>query len=434
MVFSLEVRRARKGDCLLLHYGSKGDPGLVMIDGGPKAVYGPHLRPRLADIRAKRVKDNKPLPVDLLLVSHVDDDHIQGILDFTRELRNATQDQQAQPFAQIQGMWHNSFDNIIAHNTDPITDSVKGKLGEAAVNGDAVFSDDDVAEIEDHFHQGGGADGETVLSSLKVLASIQQGAQLRHDAEMLGIPINAGFEKLIIAGKKPFDLGKGLSVVIVGPMAPEIDVLRKSHVEWLKSRKKAGKKPAEVLAAYVDKSVPNLSSIVLLASVKGKRMLLTGDSRGDKILQGLEASGQMKKGGRIEIDVLKVPHHGSSNNLAKDFFGRIIAKHYVFSGDGEHGNPERETMEMLFEARGDDDYAIHLTYPIHDIDKGREADWKKEQSKEKKRKTGKARPNWSKEHNSLRAFFDAHGGLENKLKIVDVKEPHVIELLDPLSV
>jgi hypothetical protein len=58
----------------------------------------------------------------------------------------------------------------------------------------------------------------------------------------------------------------------------------------------------------------------------------------------------------------------------------------VFSGDGEHGNPERETMEMLFKARGDADYTIHLTYPIDEIDKARQADWKKEQNKERKRK------------------------------------------------
>src|SRR6516164_5911440 len=93
------------------------------------------------------------------------------------------------------------------------------------------------------------------------------------------------------------------------------------------------------------------------------------------------------------------------------FFERIIAKHYVFSGNGEHGNPERESLEMLLKARGDDDYVIHLTYPIDEIDKGSEADWKKEQNKEKKKKLEKpdqkVRPNWSKQENSLRAFFDA---------------------------
>ena len=84
MIFSLDVRRARKGDCLLLHFGTKAKPGLVMIDGGPKRVYEPHLKPRLDEIRtARKLAKNDSLLVDLLMVSHVDDDHIQGILDLT---------------------------------------------------------------------------------------------------------------------------------------------------------------------------------------------------------------------------------------------------------------------------------------------------------------------------------------------------------------
>ena len=32
-IFRLDVLRARKGDCLLLHYGTKTKPGLALIDG-----------------------------------------------------------------------------------------------------------------------------------------------------------------------------------------------------------------------------------------------------------------------------------------------------------------------------------------------------------------------------------------------------------------
>lgn len=35
MLFSLDVLRARKGDCLMLHYGPEDDPRLILIDGGP---------------------------------------------------------------------------------------------------------------------------------------------------------------------------------------------------------------------------------------------------------------------------------------------------------------------------------------------------------------------------------------------------------------
>ena len=48
-------------------------------------------------------------------------------------------------------------------------------------------------------------------------------------------------------------------------MLPELDALHKKHHEWLKELKKEGKTPADVLSAYVDKSVPNLSSLVVLA-------------------------------------------------------------------------------------------------------------------------------------------------------------------------
>jgi hypothetical protein len=61
MRFSLEVIRARKGDCLILHYGT-AEPRLVLIDGGPMGVYGPHLKPRLAAIKAAASARGSPCP------------------------------------------------------------------------------------------------------------------------------------------------------------------------------------------------------------------------------------------------------------------------------------------------------------------------------------------------------------------------------------
>src|SRR5687768_8453332 len=110
MIFSLDVRRARKGDCLLLHFGTREKPGLVLIDGGPSKVYGPHLKPRLIQIREARGLAGKALPVDMLMVSHVDDDHIKGILELTREL---IETQANARFVRIKRLWHNSFDEII---------------------------------------------------------------------------------------------------------------------------------------------------------------------------------------------------------------------------------------------------------------------------------------------------------------------------------
>jgi hypothetical protein len=420
MIFSLDVIRARKGDCLILHFGSKDDPHMVMIDGGPRSVYAPHLKPRLQQIRkARKLANNDSLPVDLLMVSHVDDDHIQGILDLTKELKTSKMNKQPL-MVQVLRMWHNSFENIIGQTPKELTASFTSHFGAAAVSGDPpndMFIEPDDKSLNDR----------DVLANLKVLASIQQGAQLRSDTDNLGFPLNPQTKgKLILADKKAkaIVIPPGLKFTVVGPMTAELKALHAKHQQWLKDLKAKGKTPEEALSAYVDKSVPNLSSIVVLAESKGKTVLLTGDARGDRVLEGLELVGLVKKGGKLKVDILKAPHHGSDNNVEQDFYDRIIAKHYVFSGNGEHGNPERESLEMLLEARGDDDYEVHLTYPLAEIDANRKKEW------EKHHKSG---PKWSPAKQSVAALLKKEPDFAKKFRFVEETKPHLINLLEKVN-
>jgi hypothetical protein len=425
MLFSLEVLRARKGDCLLLHYGDENNPRLIMIDGGPSSVYAPHLKPRIQAIRkARGLGKNDSLEVDLLMVSHVDDDHIKGILDMTKELITTQTSKKSLP-VQVLGLWHNTFEDIINSTPDELTAAFSSNFGAASLG--AELPADATLDSEE--------EEEVIVWNLKALASIKQGAQLRNDADKLGYSINPEFNgKLIFAaeGAQPVEVGEGLTFTVAGPMLPELKKLHKKHQAWLIELKNEGKSPADVLSAYVDKSVPNLSSIVVLAELGGKRILLTGDARGDKILKGLELVGLLEPGGGMHVHILKGPHHGSSNNVDKDFFERIKADHYVFSGDGEHGNPERETLEMLLEARGAEDYAVHLTYPVEEIDVERKKDWEKEQAKEKS-KHKPMREDWSAKKHSLAALFEERPDFAAKVSIVQKDTPHLINLLDEVE-
>jgi len=404
-----------------------------LIDGGPRNVYRPHLEPRLRDLRqARRLAGREPLPLDLLMVSHIDDDHIQGLLELTEDLRTAQETNQP-PLVQVLSFWHNSFDNIIGNSAEELTAAFRSQFGPASTAGEPP----DVMTLDLPVEN---ADEETVVSSLKVLASIDQGAQLRSRALGLGFPTNPEFDgKLIIAepAGEAKEIGPGLAFTVVGPMKADLEKLGRKHEAWLKDLRRQGKSPPAALAAYVDASVPNLSSLVVLAEAGDQRMLLTGDARGDKILAGLELVGQISPGGTLQVNLLKVPHHGSANNLTQDFFERVTADHYVFSGNGEHGNPERESFEMLLKARGDADYTVHLTYPILEIDRARKADWEIEQAKEqKKRATNpqqRVRPKWSPKAHSLGAFFRQQPDFARKIRIVDEQKPHVIDLLDPLG-
>src|SRR5262245_44014035 len=151
MIFSLDIRRARKGDCLLLHFGTKLKPGLIMIDGGPKSVYAPHLKPRLQEIRKARDLDAKAaLPVDVLMVSHVDDEHIQGILDLTTAERARVPEPRPR-LLNVFSLWHNSFDEIIGSKPTELTASVTGTFKTEASTGTVTLSEDKVENIEDVF-------------------------------------------------------------------------------------------------------------------------------------------------------------------------------------------------------------------------------------------------------------------------------------------
>jgi hypothetical protein len=67
----------------------------------------------------------------------------------------------------------------------------------------------------------------------------------------------------------------------------------------------------------------------------------------------------------IHFDLLKLPHHGSNNNVEEDFFRRITASTYVVSGDGvRFPNPNENAMRWLAKARDNVEYTIYCTYDL----------------------------------------------------------------------
>lgn len=349
MLFTLEALKAKHGDALLLHYGSADDPRLIVIDGGPNGVYNQALRPRLEALRKHRTPDDA-LPIRLLMVSHIDDDHIRGVLDLTSKMAELQEDGKPGQW-KIQTLWHNSFDDVVGNHSDEMFRAASAEVGAAA------FGDEPPPDLPIRH--------ETAL----VLASVPQGRTLRNDAKRLGIELNQPIGGLIVApeqGKKVVKMGDGLTFTILGP---NVQRVRELQEDWDKVLEEKGLAQGAEAAAYLDESVYNLASIVVLAELDGRTMLLTGDARGDDTLAGLEAAGILEPGGSMHVDILKLPHHGSDRNVDLDYFQRITADHYIASGDGRHGNPEPETFRLLSEGRGNDEFTIHITYPPEEFKK-----------------------------------------------------------------
>lgn len=385
----LEVLPALKGDCLILH---GEDDGLILIDGGPAGVSRESLIPRLEELREERgLAEAEPLVIDLLIVSHVDDDHINGVIDLLEGMLDRRRANQPPRFL-VRELWHNSFDRILGNDqTGALTASTQ--FGAASMA--PVIEEADEGPPTDH---------------AKILASVKQGDDLRRLAEALGIPVNGMFGGNLIQ-TSPGELVSrevaGIELVVLGPRRPELVELQKEFDEWLERQPPSERTETSLLAGLDDESAANLSSIVLLARKDGRTILLTGDARSDKVLEGLQDCGLCGPGETIEVGILKMPHHGSIRNLDDegDFLRRVTSRHYVFSGNGEHGNPDRETFELLLKTRPGQEMNFYLTYTIDEIDPERRKVYDKERAK--KVRKGKDVPEWSDEANGLAAILSA---------------------------
>lgn len=328
-MFRLEALQARHGDCLLLHWGEGDDRKVALIDGGPEGTYRAVLKPRLESLAGELGEERVPL--QLMMLSHIDDDHINGLLDLADEVERETAP------AEILLMWHNSLEGLL-----------EGKLPEPE-------SKIATASVRAGFRETGEWDDRDEM----VLASVPQGQRLHAFAKRAGLDetMNEPFRPLVMRrdGQRPGTI-EGLELIVVAPDEEAVEKLRKA---WREHRDDS------ILAAYKDRSPYNLSSIVVIARFGERSMLLTGDALGREILEGLEKLGLLAPGGKIHFDLIKLPHHGSQNNVALDFYQRVTAGTYVVSGDHQKfPNPHPDSMKWLKEARGDEPYEVYCTYDL----------------------------------------------------------------------
>jgi hypothetical protein len=365
------VFQSDKGDCLLL----ESDTGTrILADGGMLPAYNKFVAPHLARLR----KANKEL--DLVYVSHIDEDHIVGILrmmddeaawrvfDFQRAQGNTQFPKPENPRpALAKEIWHNAFHEQVGANAGPIEDLLAAS---ASILSASILPKN--LGLAEEF-------GELALSQKQAILLSR-----RIGAKQLGIPLNspaAGKLMFVRPNLSPFTLG-GLNVFVIGPFEADLKVLRTDWNKWLKENQKVIQKIEEqaaedeanmganvaalanLLAARADElgkrenvTPPNLASLMLLieeptAAGGPRRYLMTGDGAWQDILAGLRHHGLLTAASPgIHVDVLKAQHHGSENNFSEEFCKTITADHYIFCGNGEHENPDLRVVELVLDSR-----------------------------------------------------------------------------------
>jgi len=362
----LTVFQAGKGDCLLLR---AADGTNILVDGGMYDAYTEHVAPTLGALHASGAK------LHLLYVSHIDQDHISGVLELfkdelewrvvTYQRRNgnnhiADPDRPRPP--EVDHLWHNAFHEQVAANAGEIEELL---AAQAPV-------------LEASTRQGLRKEAPVYR---ELATSISEGIELsnRIGSTQLRIPLNEHFKgrlALVRDDHRPIRVG-GFKLTVIGPFAEDLDVLRKKWNKWLttnsrqhealkrRMRRERERLPtnelellheplraaAEELGDRSDVTPPNLASLMLLAEADGRTVLLTGDGHAREIIRGLNEAGRLDAQGRIHVDVLKIQHHGAVANITPAFAREVTADAYVFCGDGEHGNPEPRVVREIIDAR-----------------------------------------------------------------------------------
>lgn len=332
-MLKLKIVQAKHGDCLILTYGSTSEPKYMLIDGGPPTVYKNHLKSELEAISKSGGQ------IDHMVLSHVDADHIVGLIKLTTELRKQAVQKQ-EPLIAIKDLWFNSFQNSIGKGNqvmglmNQVFSPMSGSLQSTMPHGNLAFH------------------------------SIKQGSTLRINALDLDIPINnvVGEELISVeTAPEPIKLDN-MKVHIVGPTEENLSNLRTEWVEWLDENRDKLAFGEEKELKMSDRSVPNLSSIMFLIEAEGTTLLFTGDGRGDHLLEGLAKANLLNAEGKIHVNVFKVPHHGSIRNADAQFFEIITADKYIISADGRHHNPDLETLKYIVEKAHQREAPIELIF------------------------------------------------------------------------
>ncbi len=324
----LQVIQADFGDCLIVEYGTPSHPNYMLVDGGPRNTYQNHLKAELQKIKAAGGH------LKLAVLSHVDSDHVTGLLDLFADLEEARAED-VNPVIAVDALWENAFDKTIGSGTD-VEPRMMGLLATAA------------------------ARNVQMANTAFQVRSIGQGNQLRIAALSLNIPIDPGFgEKPITVETAPTLLTMdNLTLQVVGPTQKNLERLRKDWQDWLDQQEaKVSALTAE--APPPDTSVPNLSSIMFLLQSGKKRILLTGDGLASDLLDGLDRAGLLVDG-KIHVDVFKMPHHGSARNVTPQLLRQITASAYVFSADGTDDNPDLDTLLWVVDAAKERDQHIRI--------------------------------------------------------------------------
>jgi beta-lactamase superfamily II metal-dependent hydrolase len=315
--FRVEMLPAKHGDALWIEYGSGSGPTRrIVIDGGPINAY-PEFEAKL-----RQLPDGDKR-VELLVITHVDTDHIEGTI------RLLALPRQRWPFAP-RDIWFNGYRHL-----RPQTD-LGGREGEFL---SALIHQRAFAEWNKAFNR------EAVV--------------ITNAADLPRITLDGGMALTLLSPdtRKLSTLAEKWEEDLAGSVIRPGD-LERAWAELVKAKKfTAGAEltlgPEDLTAKLRaqlkgrDASAANGSSIAFLAEFDDKRCLFLADAHMNLVCESLEKL--IPPGAtQLRVDAIKLSHHGSKHNITPRLLELVDARHFLVSTNGDrHDHPDPDAMEAV---------------------------------------------------------------------------------------
>jgi len=342
---------AKNGDAFLVK-GTK-NPFAMLIDGGYADTFHRHIKSDLENLATCGYS------LDLVVATHVDADHISGLLSFFR-LNGAAH---APAIIPVREVLHNSLRSLAT-----------------PTEGRAPMRADDEALLGDIRMQ-----GYKQPKNSEQEISARQGTSLAQLLREGGYQWNTHSGETLIGGNglSELRLPKG-KITILGPNEARLDALRKWWTAEIRSMGWVGElhdlddafeflcsheivdpgeqilasSEADLAAAYVpDNSVTNGSSISLNVEIEGRRLLFLGESWADDTVAALITNG------RSIFDAVKISHHGSARNTSIDLLNLVDSPHFFISTNGDcHGHPDFAVLKAIVDRPAEFCRTLHFNY------------------------------------------------------------------------
>ena len=302
---SVEMLPVAHGDCIWIEYGQPQRKHRIIIDGGPGATYPAALGNRLT-----RLGDDDRR-FELLVVTHVDTDHIEGALRAIQE-RNVVFDD----------IWFNGWQ----HLGPPERGAQQGAILDLLMEGRSWNRAFDEAAVVVHRHS-----DDTLPAvvcpvgprSTLLSPGPQQLASLRSEWVLTLT------EEACQAWQR--------RTCTPNPGRPSKGILTTGAGSGIGSGNSAttAQLPTDRVSPFV-------------FEYQDTNCLFAGDAHAPVLLSGLRRLVAEQSITRLKLDAFKLPHHGSMSNINKDLLALVDCDRFLISTNGDkYGHPDPQTVELL---------------------------------------------------------------------------------------